>query len=1029
MNNWTDNKYTRRKVVGVNSKPFWSVYTGLEECLDPQNPSTSVYNPISIQSVIPKMPYTKQFGGEHYKLFFGLLFSFWAITLNGQGTVIQPINCDVDLTIDVQHPTCQGTDNGSILVSSNAANDDITIDWLNTPVPVEGTVQNLSPGLYFIEIATSNCVDTLKIELAYENPIIAPPLEVVFCDPGGVINFLDGVTGGSGEYQVTEIIRIGEGTDSACDICPTEIEITETTVVGIRIEDGNGCMTRRSVYAKVLDPIQIERVDSIPDKCEGDGQIQLVNITGGGGEYKFSINGEPAQQDGNFIQLQGGEEYKIQIRDQYGCTLERKVVVPSEPYIRPAVDYSVEPPSCFGATDAELRVLTAGSTDLVGFAISNTTDATPVNSTFTNLRAGRYEVFARFGETCALKLDQEAVIDQPAELTLEATTADASCDGNGDGEVLLLSGGGNANFTYRLDNSITTQTSNVFTGLEAGEYMAFVEDEKGCQDSVNFVVQNAAAPPLYIDLTPTCPGDSSGIVIIESGKLFNGSLFYSVDSINWFRGDTITTTWPAGDFTVYVLKVPGNCIYTVDTTMAEVEAPVLELSLTPVTCPGGQDGALAFTVEGGDESTYSYSLDGETYTPDTSYVNLSAGSYTLYVRDELACIFAYGFELEEPDPPTISPLSSGVSCFDGNDGEVVVQISGGLGPFLYAMDTPSFQSDSIFTDLQAGEHLLLVQDSLACLFETDISIAEPDPILVDLEVIPETCQNLNGVIALQPFGGEAPYEYAWNTGDSTWLVGNLSAGIYTVTITDTNACTVIESATVDDLAGPIVLGDVDHSHCYGSSSGKIDLTVIGGSGELVYAWSNGTYLEDPDSLMAGSYIVTVVDQKLCATTKAFTLFEPDPIQLSYQSGQYDSFWFINLQVAGGVGPYRYSWSNGEESEDLFNLLPGLYEVVVTDANDCQETLLIDIQLTSSEEPTIADLLAVYPNPTHHWLTLEWTGVSSYSVSLFDLQGRVLIPQQIQGISTELDLSPFPAGLYLLKVQSSQGLVTRKIIKQ
>lgn len=1029
MNNRTNNYYTRRKVVGINAKPFWSVFTVFEERLDSQTSSTSVYNPISIQSVIPKMPYTKQFGGEHYKLFFGLLFSFWATTLSGQGTVTQPTDCDVDLTIDIQQPTCQGTNNGSILVTSNSANDDLTIDWLNAPAPIEGVVQNLSPGLYFIEIATSNCIDTLEIELAYENPIIAPPLEVVFCDPGGVINFLDGVTGGSGAYQVTEIISVGDGIDYACDICPTEIAVTETTVVGVRIEDENGCMTRRSVYAKVLDPIQIERVDSIPDRCEGDGQIQLINITGGGGEYKFSINGAPAQQNGDFIQLEGGQEYKIQIRDQYGCMLERKVVLPAEPYIRPAVNYSVEPPSCFGATDAELRVLTAGSTDLVGFVMSNTTDVTPVNGAFTNLRAGRYEVFARFGETCALKLEQQAVIDQPEELTLEAMTADASCDGNEDGEVLLMSDGGNASFTYRLNNNITTQTSNVFTGLEAGDYMAFVEDEKGCQDSVNFVVQNAAAPPLYIDLTPTCPGDSSGIVIIESGKLFDGSLFYSVDSINWFRGDTITTTWPAGDFTVYVLKVPGNCIYTVDTTMAEVEAPVLELSLTPVTCPGGQDGALAFTVVGGDESTYSYSLDGETYTLDTSYMNLSAGSYTLYVKDELACIFAYDFELEEPDPPIISPFSSGVSCFDGNDGEVVVQISGGIGPFLYAIDTPTFQPDSVFQDLPAGEHLLLVQDSLQCVFETNISIAEPDPILVDLEVIPETCQNLNGVIALQSFGGEAPYEYAWNTGDSTWLVGNLSAGIYTVSVTDANACSSTISATVEDRAGPIVLGDVDHSHCYGSASGKIDLTVIGGSGELVYAWSNGTYLEDPDSLMAGSYIVTVVDQKLCATTKAFTLFEPDPIQLSYQSGQYDSFWFINLQVAGGVGPYRYSWSNGAASEDLFDLLPGLYEVLVTDANDCRQTLLIDIQLTPSEEPQLADLLTVYPNPTSRWLTLEWMGTSSYSVSLFDLQGRQLIPQQIQGISTELDLSPFPAGLYLLKAQFEDGILIRKIIKE
>ncbi len=986
-------------------------------------------NAVNKQIVIPKTPHIKQLQAWSNLAMLGLLFLFTSPILTAQNPGVVPTDCDFDVQIEVIQPTCQGVDDGTITVNNNAATDDLTVEFLNATSPVDGETPSLGPGLYLIELASANCKDTIQVELAYANPILAPPLELVFCHPGGVINFLEGVSGGSGTYAITGITNFGEGIDYACDVCPAELEVTETTIVGVNIEDSNGCTTRRSIFAKVLDPIQVERVDSVPDRCEGDGQIRLINVTGGGGEYKFSINGEPFQTDGSFIALQGGEEYKIEIVDQYACMLERKVTIPEDQYVRPAVNYNIQEPSCFGENDAELRVISTATTDLVGFSINNVTDVAPINGTFRGLVAGRYDVFARFGETCALLLEEAAVIAQPEELEVEALTSEASCGGNSDGEVLLVTDGGNANYEYRLNTSITTQASNVFNNLSAGEYTAFVQDEKGCQDSTQFVVENAAPPPLWIDLTPTCPGDSSGIVIIESGKLFEGSLFYSLDSLNWFRGDTLTTEWPAGDFRIYVLKVPGNCIYTVDTSMAEVEAPVLELRLQPVSCSGGTDGSLNFSIGGVDPTGYTSSLDGENFSTDTVYNNLAAGQYTLYLQDDLNCLFAYDFTLDEPEPPQIMALGTDVSCFDGADGEVEVGVSGGQGPYLYALNSPSFQADSIFTNVGAGEHVVLIQDAMQCTFATSIVLQEPDPILSTLEVIPETCQNRNGVVAVQPFGGTAPYRYSWNTGDSSWLVGNLAAGMYSVSIEDTNGCTAKEAVEVEDLAGPIVLGDLGHADCYGEADGEIALTVIGGSGELIYAWSNGSFEKDQDSLMAGSYIVTVVDQKLCATTKAFTLFEPEPLQLSYQSGQYQAYWFINLSVEGGIGPYDYLWSNGEDSEDVFDLLPGIYEVTVTDHNGCQDQLEVRIEVTSSAEPNLEEWLAFFPNPTPDRIQCQWKGELPVSLRLFDSQGRLVQQHLVGEEQTILDLTALPSGIYWMRIHAQEGLWSAKVIKQ
>lgn len=986
-------------------------------------------NPRSIPVVIPKTPHIKQLQVASSKALLGLLFFLVSHLVVAQNVGVVPTDCDFDVRIEVVQPTCQGVEDGTIIVNTNAATDDLTIEFLNASTPVDGEAPSLGPGLYLIELASTTCTDTVRVELDYANPIIAPPLELIFCHPGGVINFLQGVSGGSGAYAVTEIMGFGDGIDYACDVCPAEIEITETTVIGVNIQDSNGCTIRRSVYAKVLDPIQVEKVDSIPDRCEGDGQIRLINVTGGGGEYKFAINGEPFQTDGSFIALQGGQEYKIEIVDQYGCMLERKVTIPEDQYVRPAVNYSIQEPTCFGENNAELRVITTGSTDLVGFSINNATDVAPVNGTFNGLAAGRYDVFARFGETCALQLDEAVIIEQPEELKVEALTSEASCGGNSDGEVLLVTNGGNTNYEYRLNTNITTQTSNVFSNLPAGDYTAFVQDEKGCQDSTQFIVENAAAPPLWIDLTPTCPGDSSGIVIIESGKLFEGSLFYSLDSLNWFRGDTLTTAWPAGDFRIYVLKVPGNCIYTVDTSMAEVEAPVLELQIQPVSCSGGMDGMISFSILGGEATSYSYSLDGENFGTDTTYSDLSAGNYTLYVQDELECVFAYDFVLEEPDAPDINALGTDVTCFGGADGEVHVSVSGGQGPYLYALNSPDFQEDSSFVNVSAGEQVVLIQDSMQCTFAASVTLEEPDPILSTLEVIPETCQNQNGVVAVQPYGGTTPYYYRWNTGDSSWLVGNLAAGMYTVSIEDANGCGTNESAVVEDLAGPIVLGDLGHADCYGEADGEIALTVIGGSGELVYAWSNGSFKKDQDSLMAGSYIVTVVDQKLCATTKAFTLFEPEPLQLSYQSGQYQDLWFINLSVEGGMGPYAYQWSNGENSEDVFDLLPGVYEVSVTDDHGCQDQLEIRIEVTSDAEPGLEELVELFPNPTTDQLHWRWKGDLPVTVNLFDSQGKWINQIQITKKHRTLDFGTLAAGVYWLRIQAKETVLSARVVKQ
>lgn len=152
-------------------------------------------------------------------------------------------------------------------------------------------------------------------------------------------------------------------------------------------------------------------------------------------------------------------------------------------------------------------------------------DVVLVNGIFSGLIVGCYDVFVCFGESCVLQLDEVVVIDQLEELEVEVLMLEVSCGGNSDGEVLLVIEGGNVNYEYRLNNSIMIQILNFFDNLLVGDYVVFVEDEKGCQDLIQFVVENVVVLLLWIDFILICFGDSFGIVIIEFGKFFEGFFF------------------------------------------------------------------------------------------------------------------------------------------------------------------------------------------------------------------------------------------------------------------------------------------------------------------------------------------------------------------------------------------------------------------------------------------------------------------------------------------------------------------------
>ncbi len=176
----------------------------------------------------------------------------------------------------------------------------------------------------------------------------------------------------------------------------------------------------------------------------------------------------------------------------------------------------------------------------------------------------------------------------------------------------------------------------------------------------------------------------------------------------------------------------------------------------------------------------------------------------------------------------------------------------------------------------------------------------------------------------------------------TWLI--LIAGTYTVTVTDANSCTKAVGIIVIQPT-EITLSETHvNVLCNGSSTGSIDLTATGGTGNLNYDWSHvagNNNPQDPSNLAAGTYTVTVTDANNCTKSLSVTITQPPALVLTTIVTNVACFGgnngAVDLTVSGGVTPYTYAWSNGATTQDIATLTVGTYTVTVTDENGCTKT--------------------------------------------------------------------------------------------
>jgi hypothetical protein len=691
----------------------------------------------------------------------------------------------------------------------------------------------------------------------------------------------------------------------------------------------------------------------------GSNGSATVTVSGGTSPYTYSwapSGGTSATATG----LAAGT-YTVTITDAKSCTTTKTVTITQPATALSAIIGSSTNIACNGSSTGSATVTASGGSSpyTYSWAPSGGTGATA-----TGLASGTYTVSVTDSKSCATT--QTVTITEPAAITaIMGTPTNVSCKGGSNGSATVTASGGTGTLTYSWAPSGGTSASA--TGLAAGNYTVTITDANACTKTQTVSITEPAALTATI-ATPTnvsCNGGSNGSATVTPT---GGTSPYTY-SWSPSGGSAATASGlSAGDYTVTVTDNKG-CTTTATVSITQPTALSATMNTpTPASCNGGSNGSAMVTAAGG-TSPYTYTWAPSGGTAATAN-GLGAGTYTVTVKDTKNCTATATVTITEPTAIVAAMgTPTPVSCNGGNDGAASVTVSGGTAPYTYSW-APSGGTAAAANGLSAGTYTVTVKDNNNCTKTATVSITAPTALTATIGTpTPVSCNGgKNGSATVTVSGGTAPYTYSWAPSGGTAATANgLSADTYTVTVKDNNNCTTTATVTITEPAAlATTMGTPTPVSCNGGSNGSVHVAVTGGTAPYIYSWApSGGSAATATGLMAGTYTVTVTDNKGCTIIDSATIKQPDALIASIKAvhisckGKSDGS--ATVTATGGTFPYTYSWApSGGTGATATGLAPGTYTATVTDANSCTTT-----QTVSITEPDVLTATSVKKNVLCH----------------------------------------------------------------
>jgi len=829
---------------------------------------------------------------------------------------------------------CFGAADGGASVTAQGGTPGYLYSWS----PVGGTGASaigLAFGNYSVTVTDAQgCTSTSSVQIGQPTPLAANAVQLnaVSCFNGNNGSASVNAAGGTGPYSY--VWNPAGGTASVA----SGLTAQNYTV---SIQDNHGCQSNAAVLISQPPPMNLA-VGSLPSTCNASNGSASAAVAGGTGPYSWLWS--TGNTSANLPAVSAGN-YQVTVTDANGCTISDIANVQN--INGPAASaQAVQHVSCFGGANGNANVQVNSGTPPFQYAWS---PAGGTGISASGLTAGTYTVTVTDDKGC-ISVDQVA-INQPAVLQSSVAVTNARCFGSADGEVNASANGGTLPYAYAWLPGGNTQA--IVSGLPAGNYSVTITDAHGCSSTTAAQIQQPLPVSLVVQSTPVdCNGSSTGSA---SAKVAGGTAPYSYA---WSNGAT-TATLPAvaaGRYTVSVNDA-HSCPAVDSADVIQPPQLVVQPSVVPSTCGFPNGSAQVLATGGVGAFTYAWSAGSST---SPTLQNISGGNYTATVTDGNGCIVQSVAVVPSIPPPVVAAsMSQRVSCHNGHDGSVASVVSSGTAPFTYQW-SGSAGTASTATNLGAGVYTLTVTDSNGCVVIDTALVRQPQPIGLFTNTTAAACNSATGSANVLAQGGNGSYTYLWTSSSSTTSSATgLVPGLYSVTVTDFKGCNASATMTVQNINGPVpAIQSSNNVSCYGGNNGSASVNLSGGTAPFQYAWSpSGGTSASASGLEAGLYSVMITDALGCQGITTVTIDQPLDLALVMAStpsscgGLPDGT--ATVAVTGGTSPYQYLWSNSSSLNSISGLLPGNYNVAVTDNHGCTRSSQVIVTTPTNFTSTIS----------------------------------------------------------------------------
>ena len=851
------------------------------------------------------------------------------------------------LTAEVTQIDCNGNSNGAIDLTITGTSS-YTIDWDNDGVGDADDSEDLSgliDGTYSVTVndLSTGCVSVLSEVIIDPDPIsIGSTVNNILCngDNNGSVDIF--LAGGSGTLTpIWTTIIPGNGIINS----DTSQSGLSKGTYKIIVSDTNNCSDSATYIIEEADTISISNV--LTDVQCSDSINGAISVTANGGTGTliptWASSNLLFSDPGTFnISSLDSGSYSLTITDSNSCNYDTTFNLNKPSEILALAN--ITQVSCFDLANGEIELNVSGGNG--GFITSWTgpNAFSSVEDSIFGLDTGAYSLGIIDGKGCVK--DTIINITQPDKISLSAVINDVACYEDLNGKITVSVSGGSNPYSYdwAIDGTLDFDDDDSLFDLIAGAYPFSVLDSNNCQSDSTFIVEQ----PDEITLAATvsnnlCSYDSLGSISTTTNG-GTGTINYSWTTLSGFSSIDVNLNALHNDTFNLLLTDSALCLLDTFFVISSNSAISANISINDANC-GLSDGNASAIPIGGAGGTYNYSwkdINGFVVSTSNSLTGVASGTYSVTILDSNNCSVDTSFDILNTSGPSISANTTDPTCFGLNDGLIDVIISGGNQPYNVFWNPNNYSQGTTLTNVGAGNHIVSVIDAVGCETSDTITINNPPQVIIDLAITNSNCGVCTGNVIANPSGGNGSlFNTIWSNGDSGNLVSGLCAGVYSVSVSDDNGCTVSEDFSVsDDTSNISETITIVYPTCFGDNDGQITVSASGSNGPFNFLWlNNGSNSNTLTNITAGNYNLMITDNNGCSKIIDTLInsvngeINVDAFITPASCGLNDGS--ITLSPIGGSGSYGYVWDNGTLNNNISNLANGNYGIVVTDLiNGC-----------------------------------------------------------------------------------------------